>query len=88
MQTPGRQLVENELMESLVNYLDRLEPSLSGSSFSQSGFSQSGFGQLSFSQRDYNDNFRCADKLYETQIVIELSHLKKGSQRYVIFKTV
>ena len=33
--------MENEVMEPLVNYLDRLEPSLSRNS--QSGFSQSGF---------------------------------------------
>lgn len=72
-------------MEPLVNYLDRLEPSLSGNSFGQSGFSQSGFGQSGFGQRDYNDNFRCDDKFYETQFVMEFSHLKTGSQRHGTF---
>jgi len=85
VQTPGRQLVENEVMEPLVNYLDRLEPSLSGNSFGQSGFSQSGFGQSGFGQRDYNDNFRCDDKFYETQFMMEFSHLKTGSQRHGTF---
>ena len=80
--------MENEVMEPLVNYLDRLEPSLSGSSFGQSGFSQSGFGQSGFGQRDYNDYFRFDDKLYETQFVMEFSHLKTGSQKYMIFKIV
>eukprot|EP00092_Neocalanus_flemingeri_P005138 GFUD01005527.1.p1 GENE.GFUD01005527.1~~GFUD01005527.1.p1 ORF type:complete len:157 (-),score=29.66 GFUD01005527.1:784-1254(-) len=78
VQTPGRQFVENEVMEPLVNYLDRLEPS-----FSQNGSGQNGSG---FGQRDYNDNFRCDDqKFYETQFVMEFSHLKMGSQRHGTF---
>jgi len=80
VQTPGRQLVENEVMEPLVNYLDRLEPSFSGG-----GFGQNGFGQSGFVQRDFNDNFRCDEKFYETQFVMEFSHLKMGSQRHGTF---
>jgi len=75
VQTPGRQLVENEVMEPLVNYLDRLEP----------GFSDNSFGQSGFGQRDFNDNFGCDDKFYETQFVMEFSHLKMGSQRHGTF---
>jgi len=82
VQTPGRQLaMENEVMEPLVNYLDRLEPSFGGS-----GFNQSGFGQRDFGQRDdFNNNFRCDEKFYETQFVMEFSHLKMGSQRHGTF---
>jgi len=75
VQTPGRQLVENEVMEPLVNYLERLEPSFSGNSF----------GQSSFGQRDFNDNLRCDEKFYETQFVMEFSHLKMTSQRHGTF---
>jgi len=84
VQTPGRQLVENEVMEPLVNYLDRLEPGFSESganNFGQPGFSQNGFGH-----RDFNDNFRCDDKIYETQFVMEFSHLKTSSQRHGTFE--
>jgi len=86
VQTPGRQLVENEVMEPLVNYLDRLEPGFSESGFSGNNFSQGSFSQSGFGQRDFNDNLRCDDKFYETQFVMEFSHLKTGSQRHGSFE--
>merc|ERR1719348_1640104 len=60
-------MVQNEVMEPLVRYNERLEPGFhegSGSSFNQGG----GGGGWS---RDHNDNFRCDDKFYETQFVLE-----------------
>ena len=72
VQTPGRQFVEEEVMEPLVNYLDRLEPSWANTHRNNG---ENG--------RDFNDNFRCdADKGYETQFVMEFSHLRLGSQRW------
>lgn len=72
VQTPGRaqEMVEGEVMEPLVSYLDRLEPARWGS----------GSGP-----RDFNDNLRCDDgsKGFETQFVMEFSHLKMtSSQRH------
>ena len=62
-------MVETDVMEPLVNYLDRLEPAWATSNHNNSG-------------RDLNDNFRCdGDKGYETQFVMEFSHLRLGSQR-------
>ena len=72
VQTPGRQLVEAELMEPLVTYLDRLEPSWATSNHNNS------------QGRDFNDNFRCdadAGKGFETQFVMEFSHMRLGSHR-------
>jgi len=71
VQTPGRQFVEDEVMEPLVNYLDRLEPSWANTHRNNGA-----------NGRDLNDNFRCdGDKGYETQFVMEFSHLRLGSQR-------
>jgi len=73
VQTPGRQFVEEEVMEPLVNYLDRLEPSWANPNTHRNNGANG---------RDFNDNFRCdADKGYETQFVMEFSHLRLGSQR-------
>ena len=72
VQTPGRQFVEDEVMEPLVNYLDRLEPSWANNHRNNGP-----------NGRDLNDNFRCdGDKGYETQFVMEFSHLRLGSQRW------
>ena len=61
-------------MEPLVNYLDRLEPSWATSNHNNS------------QGRDFNDNFRCdadAGKGFETQFVMEFSHMRLGSHRSV-----
>ena len=72
VQTPGRQFVETEVMEPLVTYLDRLEPSWANSDHGNSG------------GRDFNDNFRCdPDKGFDTQFVMEFSHMRLGSGRWV-----
>jgi len=77
VQTPGRQLVETEVMEPLVNYLDRLEPAWASNNHNNSA-------------RDFNDNFRCdgdggdggdGGKGMETQFVMEFSHMRLGGSR-------
>lgn len=83
VQTPGRvqEMAEGDVMEPLVSYLDRLEPgSLGGSMGSPMGGWQ-GMGGGAGMGRDFNDNFRCDDKIYETQFVMEFSHLKVSPPR-------
>jgi len=78
VQTPGRvqEMVEGDVMEPLVSYLDRLEPGSMGSSMGWQGM-----GAVAGMGRDFNDNFRCDDKIYETQFVMEFSHLKVSPPR-------
>ena len=77
VQTPGRvqEMLDGDVMEPLVSYLDRLEPG--GALGPWGGGGRGGGG----SGRDFNDNLRCDDKGFETQFVMEFSHLKMGSQR-------
>lgn len=76
VQTPGRvqEMLDGDVMEPLVSYLDRLEPG--GALGPWGGGGRGGGG------RDFNDNLRCDDKGFETQFVMEFSHLKMGSQRH------
>lgn len=92
VQTPGRlqEMVEPgplEVMEPLVTgsgpgtwVQDRLEPR----GWAQAGDRLRDGGNR---QRDFNDNLRCDDKPgnFETQFVMEFSHLKMSSQRHGSF---
>ena len=81
VQTPGRvqEMTESESIEPLVSGVtgSRLEQ---GSSWSR-GWS----ADQSRSADHWNENFTCddsaADKGFETQFVMEFTHLKMGSER-------
>lgn len=87
VQTPGR------LQEMVESPLEVMEPLVTGS-WSQERLGERGWGQdrlsrgdSSHRQRDFNDNLRCDDKPgnFETQFVMEFSHLKMSSQRHGSF---
>ena len=78
-------------MEPLVNFIDRFDVSGGGVWGGEGGGRGEEVGRhpthpstpphFSSPGRDFNDNFRCDDKFFETQFVMEFSHLKMNSQR-------
>jgi len=91
VQTPGR------LQEMVEAPLEVMEPLVTGSGpgawTAQDRLESRGWGQdrlradSGHRQRDFNDNLRCDDKPgnFETQFVMEFSHLKMSSQRHGSF---
>jgi len=85
VQTPGR------LQEMVESPLEVMEPLVTGAGLG--AWSQDRWGGASdrlrteSRQRDFNDNLRCDDKPgnFETQFVMEFSHLKMSSQRHGSF---
>ena len=82
VQTPGR------LQEMVESPLEVMEPLVTGAglgAWSQDRWGGAGdrLSRTESRQRDFNDNLRCDDKPgnFETQFVMEFSHLKMSSQR-------
>ena len=87
VQTPGR------LQEMVEGPLEVMEPLVTGAgpgAWAQDRLEARGWapdrlrpGDAGNRQRDFNDNLRCDDKPgnFETQFVMEFSHLKMSSQR-------
>ena len=81
MQTPGR-------LQEMVEGLEVMEPLVTGPGWPQERLEPRGWPGLAGDRlgprdRDFNDNLRCDDKPgnFETQFVMEFSHLKMSSQR-------